>query len=803
MRNAILVAVALVPMAAWTQDATVKGRVIEATTKETLAGVNVVYAPGKGTATEIDGTYTLILPAGSHTLAFTSMGHTRKQVAVTLAPGETRTLDVSMDVAAAQLDAVVVTAGRFEQRVGEVTQSLSVIQPELFLNKNTITLDKALEQVAGVVIVDEEPQIRAGSGFSYGAGSRVQVMVDDMPVLSGDIGRPNWNLLPIENLEQVEVIKGASSVLYGSAALSGTINVRTAYPRATPRTRVNMFSGVYDTPGHVPAKWWGDNAPLFTGFNFFHSRQVGNLDVVLGGNAFGDMGHIGPERIRPDSLARDPFLMALDGFQHQVRTNLGLRWRHKRVQGLNYGINANALKSRATTVFIWDDTDRGLFRSEPGTTTLTRATQYYVDPYLNYYSQVGTRHTVRGRVFRQIFDNNNEQSNSNRSIFGEYQIQQEADIWGRTVLTGGISGQRVDSDSELYRGDPDADGRNNSSSVGAYLQLDKKLLRDRIALSTGVRYEQFKVNDYEAGQPVFRAGATWQALEATYVRASYGQGFRFPTIGERYITTNVGALTIMPNPDLRPERGTNLEAGVKQGFRIGKFMGYLDGVVFRQDFRDFVEFTFGQWRAPTAQIIGGQLVLDPGLGFMSRNTGRARVTGYEFEVTGKGTIGKLDILLMGGYTSTLPVSLTPDEPYAFGVVTGAPITQANTSYDNTDNILKWRIQRMFRTDMQFMYGRLHWGFSVRYNSHVRNLDRIFVDLDESPSDLVSLRTGLSQWMRDRRTGDTIVDARAGVSVSESTRVSFIVNNLTNEVYSLRPLRIEQPRSMQVQVSVAL
>ena len=65
-------------------------------------------------------------------------------------------------------------------------------------------------------MVDGEPQIRSGSGFSYGAGSRVMVMVDDLPVLSGDAGRPTAS--SFENLEQIEVIKGASSVLYGSAA---------------------------------------------------------------------------------------------------------------------------------------------------------------------------------------------------------------------------------------------------------------------------------------------------------------------------------------------------------------------------------------------------------------------------------------------------------------------------------------------------------------------------------------------------------------------------------------------------------
>ncbi|MBK8582745.1 MAG: TonB-dependent receptor [Flavobacteriales bacterium] len=63
--------------------------------------------------------------------------------------------------------------------------------------------------------------------------------------------------MPIEDKEQVEIIKGASSVLYGSAALSGVINVRTAYPGAEAVTRATMFGGVYDMPGIADGKWWG------------------------------------------------------------------------------------------------------------------------------------------------------------------------------------------------------------------------------------------------------------------------------------------------------------------------------------------------------------------------------------------------------------------------------------------------------------------------------------------------------------------------------------------------------------------
>ena len=86
-----------------------------------------------------------------------------------------------------------------------------------------------MNQSPSVHIVDGQANIRSGSGWSYGAGSRVMVMVDGMPLMNGDQGGVEWQLVPMENISQIEVIKGASSVLFGSSALNGTINIRTAY----------------------------------------------------------------------------------------------------------------------------------------------------------------------------------------------------------------------------------------------------------------------------------------------------------------------------------------------------------------------------------------------------------------------------------------------------------------------------------------------------------------------------------------------------------------------------------------------
>ena len=114
--------------------------------------------------------------------------------------------------------------------------------------------------------------------------------------------------------------------------------------------------------------------------------------------------------------------------------------------------------------------------------------------------------------------------------------------------------------AELYTGG-NAEGVNHARNVSAYVQADQKLGR-RLNLSAGTRFEHFSINDSAASKPVFRAGMNFQAAEATWMRASIGQGFRFPTIAEKFIRTGLGPLQVYPNNDLRPETAVNIEAGI-------------------------------------------------------------------------------------------------------------------------------------------------------------------------------------------------------------------------------------------------
>ena len=68
-------------------------------------------------------------------------------------------------------------------------------------------ISSTLRTLPGVDIVDKQPSIRGGSGWTYGVGARSQILVDGMSTLNPKTGEINWNTVPLENIEQIEVIK--------------------------------------------------------------------------------------------------------------------------------------------------------------------------------------------------------------------------------------------------------------------------------------------------------------------------------------------------------------------------------------------------------------------------------------------------------------------------------------------------------------------------------------------------------------------------------------------------------------------
>jgi outer membrane receptor protein involved in Fe transport len=804
----------LLPLAGiWGQNALVLGKIADKKTGEGIPGVLVIVSdqPTKGAQTDVDGKFRLDVPPGKVKLELRAIGYENvMSEPLILQAGQTFEFNYQLTGKMQQLGTFVTSASKYEQEVERISMTVDVLRPNIIENKNTTSMKDALQQVPGVSVVNNEPQIRSGSGFSFGAGSRVMILVDDMPLLSGDAGRPSWGFLPVENIEQVEVVKGASSVLYGSAALSGAIHIRTAYPRDTPQTKINTFTGIYNNPRNRDAIYWGKDNPAYSGLNFFHSRKIKNTDLVIGGNIFHDKGFKGPVPPNPSEPGFNPLAEQRGEFENRVRLNFSLRRQSEKIKGMAYGLNGNGMISRSTQTLIWYNADSGMYRSFPGAITLTQQSTAYIDPWISYTGNRGWKHHLRNRYYYLDNNNDNNQSNKSHLIYNEYQVQKRIGEENNPLLhlSAGIVSALTYGVSDLFKGNLDPDtslsARSEAHNLAAYVQLEKTLFKI-LNLSAGARYEYFSISRprFQASEkiirdkdskPVFRAGANLKLGRLTFLKASFGQGFRFPTMAEKYIRTQVGPIRIYPNDSIRAESSWNAEAGIKQVVAFGRFIGYLDVVAFVQQFENNIEFNFGQFGSLQDPFLG--------LGFASINIGRTRVSGGEATLAGRGKIGKYEINILAGYTYTLPVTLEPNAPYPVTTDGKTPLTYNRSGTDSSGNLLKYRFRHLFKTDLEASRGRFNGGFSLRYNSFMENIDRVFEDLDQTLPLFGLPAPGLTQFRKNNNRGIWVVDIRLHIKLNNTVRIGFVVNNLFNVEYALRPMVIEAPRTTAVQLMLA-
>ena len=160
----------------YAQVGIIKGKVTADRTMEPLPYVNIgVKNQDIGTFSDSTGSYRLEFRPGQYILVFSSIGYEKLEKPIIVTDKSVHILDVSLKSSSRELSTVVVSASKYAQRIQESISSINVLKPDLLQNANIQTVDKALEKVPGVAVIDNEPQIRAGSGFSSGLGSRVMV----------------------------------------------------------------------------------------------------------------------------------------------------------------------------------------------------------------------------------------------------------------------------------------------------------------------------------------------------------------------------------------------------------------------------------------------------------------------------------------------------------------------------------------------------------------------------------------------------------------------------------------------------
>lgn len=706
------------------------------------------------------------------------------------------------------LQDVSVTASKYETNPEKSTNSLVVVQPKALESKNLTTVDEVLNTAPGVAIVDNEPQIRGGSGFSSGMGSRVLILLDNIPMLRPDAGRPMWNFMPLEDVEQIEILKGASSVVFGSSAITGAINVLSAYPRSKPKTKVTISAGMYDKPTPSYRTSWIHQNPIKYGVSFLHSRIIKkNFDFVIGGEYYDNQGYIGPEeRI---SVTRNKNGDDRGQYEKRARINFATRYRFAKVKGLNISLNGNFMYNENAQSFFWYDADTNRFRSYDGSLSKFKNFMFYIDPSVQYATPAGWVHTFRNRL---LYSDNQEitglQSATSFVLYDEYQFNKKFKRIGLN-LVGGIVNMYSESYGPCFDGDNygENSATRQSDNLAIYAQLEESFLKEKnLTLSLGGRWEYYKIDDQQDNKPIFKAGINYQIPKVmTAFRASFGQGFRYPSIGEKFIALSVGRYGFYPNPDLVPETSWNVELGIMQPFKIGKgLQGVFDIAGYYQDYKNYIEFCMGPW--------GTQGAFMNRFGFKFINIGEASISGVDMNLMGGGEISKnVSYSFQFSYTYSHPIAKDLDKVYFS--YNHRDYTFHNNSSDTTRNVLKYRIEHMAKFDVEFTFWKVFGiGFTASYYSAMKNVDKFFFNYDEENPELsdryvewtlkplgdLPFKGFYNLYHSDEyQRGSWVFDARLNWNIKNVT-LSFVVKNLFNKAYTLRPLYSEPTRTYNIQ-----
>jgi iron complex outermembrane receptor protein len=715
----------------------IQGKIIDAGTNEPLVGATI-STDQAGEVSDLDGSFSLSIERGTD-VTFSYLGY--DDIVRNYTSSESG-LVIGLKPKENILDIATVTSSRYEQNISESTVSIDILPARLIENTAATTISDVLIKVPGVQILDGQANIRGGSGFSFGAGSRVMLLLNDMPILQPDAGFASWNDIPVENISQVEVLKGSASAMYGTAALNGIINIRTKYATSDPETVISVGGRVYDSHSRPEIERSTD-----TPFEYFisgvhRSKLTDNLDLVVNGYLFDQ-----------ESFADSTF---------QNRARLGFSTRYRPTDRLSLSLSAMINLADNSSFFLWDNYEEGNLTPFQNTVSKTKNQRIVIDPVVTYFDKSNNKHKLQTRLYLLDNDNSLNQSNSSANVYTEYQFQKELKDWD-TNLTMGLVNQYLSTDSELF-----SDVKFTSYNLGAYAELDKRFF-NRLKLSIGGRYEYNNLNVPEDfvidslavtgksdGAFIFKTGLNYSLAEYSHIRASFGQGYRFPTVVERFISTTFGNLAIRSNPSLLPETGWTSEIGIKQGFDLLGFKGFLDLAVFRQEYENMMEFVF----------------LIPDFAFQSQNVGDTEINGLEVGVMGELYAGRFPIRLFGGYTYV--------DPRYKDLENNDRVLGSLSEPDQ--NILKYRSKHLFKMDVEASIDKFTFGLAANTVSNAVNIDNI-----------LEIVGGIGQYRDLNNQGYMVADLRLALNL-ERTTFSLLLNNVLNEEYTVRPGELEAPRN---------
>lgn len=464
---------------------------------------------------------------------------------------------------------IVVSAARRLQFFDDVPVSMSIVDNNFLQRKNYVETKDYLNFVSGVQVNSDNISIRGSSGYQFGSGSRVALLIDGFPFLSGDIGDANINLVSPRTISQIEILKGSGSALYGNSAMGGVINIVTKEPEERFSLYSEIVSGIYTQPKYQE---WIYTDKLRTKNSF--------ATTLLSSNSFGKF------------LFNGQFINDESYRKFNKSNNISLYG--KFVKPFNNGRKLNLF-----AFYNYKYSDDGTFwqgayhaTTPPEDYDLSRKIKKdRIAVGLDFVSNIGkySYFTLKSSIFRTNFESNlpktdqNYRQSTSLSNFNEFQINHH--LLQNSIVTSGFTLINNWVKSFQYG--------NRKQSIFSLFTQGEFALFEYLNTTGGIRLD-YDISDSSRKYFEFspRFGINYNLNDKISVKTSLGKGFRVATISERFSSIRHSGFTIEPNPNLSPEKSWNFELGTRIESHIIKKIFYFDATIFLSRYKNLIEPQF-------------------------------------------------------------------------------------------------------------------------------------------------------------------------------------------------------------------
>lgn len=467
--------------------------------------------------------------------------------------------------------------------VGQIPNSITVITREELQQEQRRTAPDALQTVPGLNIVQTGGPGGLSSVLIRGTNSnQVKVLVDGVDVSNSSDSRFDFSQLLTNNLARIEVLRGPQSGLYGSDAIGGVISFITQKGEGPAQAYASVEGGSYGAFNQSTGVS-GSTDRFNYAFNIAHYR-VDELPVT-------------PYYLVPPGEAR------LDNSYDNMTysTKLGFE--------ASKDVTVNFVASYIDSTYKFNGLSNCLF---------TAPFTCYQEPEnsTQHYQQFWTRGEGVWSLFDGRFTNyfglsyNDIRSNTvdpwpgdaSASIYeGErvkYDWRGVAELApGQTFLVGL---ERKDESLDIIEDTSASTGRHSTGDTGAWAQIQSEWEK-RVFLNANIRFDD---DDSFGGHTTWRlAGAYIAPYTETKLKASYGAGFKAPTLYDLYV--NIPAFNYYGNPNLKPETSEGFDAGFEQPLFEDRVR--FGSTYFHNDIKDLIQYTFLPSGISTLENVGKAL----------------------------------------------------------------------------------------------------------------------------------------------------------------------------------------------------